>query len=1245
MSMGESPRGGDFAGTTRFRSPSLLGEGQLGRVYHVHDQETGQDVALKTLPALEADSIYYLKQEFRSLRDVRDFNLIELHELFIDRESCFFTMELIEGGLPFTRYVWAKSGRPSREAGLSEAALTALRRALRQLAKGVSTLHGKQRIHQDIKPDNVLVTPAGRVVLLDFDMVSRLLPREAHDSHLGGLTGTPQYMSPEQVYTRPLTAATDWYSVGVLLFETLTGEVPLGGSLDDIWSRLEWFKLPSLRSLTPAVPQDLEALVRALLHPKPEGRAGRDEIYAATQAARASVPVALEQGRGVKSAPFTGRAAELEKLHQSFERAQRDGPALVCIEGASGIGKTELVNTFLRSVSDKALILRGTCHHQESVPYKAFDGLIDDLSQYLLLLERDRAAVPAPLHASALTIVFSVLGRIKAFSSAEELDTVALQDIRLLAFRALRELLGTLARARPLILWIDDLQWGDADSAPLFRELLRPPGAPQLMLIVSYRSETPADSVLLRSLASLREAKDIWALPLRLDPLTPADSRALAGELLAGGADAPAMNDVVEEAAGSPFFLVQLARDIADGREAEAWSPSSGDRLKQILRRRIALLNARERAILEVVSVAGKRMDRSLVLAAAGLDESGRRDISRLSQDNLVRPTELDERPAIEIYHDRFRQVILGDLPLERRRGLHLSLARAIQALPAADPEDLLVHYRGAGDERAARSHARKAADRAMKTLAFDRAAELYASLLPGDEDAGARAVIREELGEALANAGRAEEAGASFEAAAKDVEEAMSAGEADAARDLRRRAAEQYLCGGHVDRGIAALSQVLRAVGIEYPASSFRAWAAMVIGQAQLQRRGLGFEERRPDAVSPAELARIDAYWSAGLGLAWVDRTRTSAFQVRYTLLALEAGEPRRGALALSVHASQLASFGGAARLRHGKAELANAERLAKGSEDPLLKAFLVMMDGSIAFYDARWRLALDRCREAEETLRAYSRTTGWEMTTARLLSFAAMTYLGQMTELRAKLPALLDEARLRGNRLGEATLASGLPNMVWLSSDEPEEARRRADDAMALWRQDDFQMQHYLHLIASAHIDLYQGDGAGALQRIVTMWPRVVTSFLLIVENLRITLHHLRARAALRAATGGDRDGEEGSGKRWWQRRAWLLLVATWDAARLEREEAEWARPLALAIRAGVAAARGRDGEAAAGLEAAARLFDELEMALYAAAARYQRGALPGGEAARREGESWMREHGVVEPAKLAAMLVPGA
>lgn len=1245
------PRGGEFAGTDRFRLLRRLGAGSLGLVYHVEDVETGQKVALKTLPGLDADSIYYIKQEFRSLRGIRDVNLVELYELFVDGEHCFFTMEFIDG-LRFTNYIWAQGGRPSPSTGLSSTAVTALRRALHQLALGVAALHRRRKLHRDIKPDNVLVTREGRVVLLDFDLVTRFQPEDAHNTDFDDGSGTLHYMSPEQHWRQPLTSAADWYGVGVLLYEALSGDVPFDGNPQEILDAKEALALPWLRDLAPGTQDDdLGALLRDLLHPLPEGRAGELRIFEVTrEASRPSTEISLGQGRKVGRAPLVGRAEEMAALQAICQRSSLEGPALVCIEGASGIGKSELVESFLDSVGKKALILRGACHHQESVPYKAFDSLVDDLTQYLLLLERGKISVPAPRHASALTRVFPVLGRVKALSGADNLDATPLQEIRLLAFRALRELLTQLANLRPLILWIDDLQWGDTDSAALFRELLRPPDAPQLLLIASYRSEERADSELLRSLMDLQEANEARFRRLPLDLLGKADSHALAVELLTGVPGAPPIDEIIEEAAGSPFLLVELARYIAHGLDDRGSKLQGGERLKQILRHRVELLSERERTILEVVSVAGKQMDRSLVLKAAGLGEAGRRELSRLSQENLVRPTEVNERPAIGIYHDLYRQVILADLEIERYRRHHRSLAEALASSPSPDPEALLVHYRGAGDEHTARKYAWQAAERAMATLAFERAAEIYGSLLSGDHRDIERWEIQEKLGDALANAGRAQRAGESFEVAAQELEERLSGrGGELAARvwTLRRRAAEQYLRGGYVAQGVAAASQVLRAVGLEYPTSAWQAWVSMLARRTQLQLRGLGYTRRSGDEIPAVDLDRIDACWSTGLGLGWIDRTRTAAFQARGTLLALEAGETTRVAQALLSEASQLVSFGGAARRRRGEVVLAEARQLTAESDDPWLKAFLVLMEGTMAFYDARWRHALVSCRRAEEMFRERKRAAAWEVTTSQLLSLGALTYLGDLGELRRVLPLLLDEAEARGDLLSASSLASGLPNLLWLSLDHPEEARKRAEKAIAGWNQDDLQFPHYLHLIATMQIDLYLGDGQAAWRRIARMWPRLVASFLPIVETLRITLHHLRARAAL-AAAGPRRNAKKLS--RWDRLRAgpaWLLWIAEWDAACLEREEAAWAAPLAAAVRAGVAATRGQRGEAASALRHAARLFDGLDMALYAAAARVQQAAVEPGEAgqtARRAGEVWMQEHGVVNPGKIAAMLVPG-
>jgi hypothetical protein len=250
--------------------------------------------------------------------------------------------------------------------------------------------------------------------------------------------------------------------------------------------------------------------------------------------------------------------------------------------------------------------------------------------------------------------------------------------------------------------------------------------------------------------------------------------------------------------------------------------------------------------------------------------------------------------------------------------------------------------------------------------------------------------------------------------------------------------------------------------------------------------------------------------------------------------------------------------------------------------------------------------------------------------MNSAGLLELWALAYLGDLPELSLRLPRLLKEARERDDVFAETGLLLGLPNMVWLAVDRPDEADDQVASAMRRWTSAGFHSQHYFALVARVQTALYRGDGRAALRLLEAAWPKLDSAMLLRLQTIRIELHHLRARAALAASAALPSS----------QDRRKLLRLAVKDGSSIAGEDMPWASPLAEIIEAGVFAQRGDRKAAKDALGRAAGGFDSLEMSLYAAAVRLQRERLAGGAG---DG-TWMVKQGIVDPSRMASMLVPG-
>ncbi len=1221
----------------RFILIDRLGRGGMGIVYDALDPERGCRVALKILARLDAASLTRFKREFRARADLNHPNLVPLFELFSEADQWFFTMERVEG-TDFLSYV-----RPHGEDGKRRLDPARLREALRQLGLGLIAVHEAGLLHRDLKPSNVLVRPDGHVFILDFGLVAALQPYGPEDDgprpvlpspdawptattdvHL---VGTVAYIPPELAAGAPPSPAGDWYSVGIMLYEALSGRRPFSGTTREVLLAKQLQDPPALTSLAPDLPADLVALCESLLDRRPEARlTGHQFLNALGRSEAGGAARVAEPSRSV----FIGRELPLATLGEAFRATRARQPVTVLVHGRSGVGKTALLHRFLGSIrpQEGVVILAGRCFEQESVPYKAIDTLIDALSQYLTRLPRDEAEALLPEEISALARIFPVLRRVPAIAQAsrEVLDLADQQESRRRAFLAWRTLLARIAARRTLILSIDDLQWGDRDSAVGLAELLRPPDPPCLMILVSYRSEYAGKSECLERFQN--GLSDVGVVPrvLEIGPLALDEARELALSAI-GRDDPPARalaDSIAKESGGNPYFIDELARYVQAGADlADLATPDRGIDLERALWSRIAGLPDESRRLLEVIALAGQPLAQRWAFRAAGVEDGEPAPLATLRSAKLVRSNGLRLDDEVESFHDRIRESVVSRLDPDARRDRHRRLAEVLEASGTTDPETLAVHFLGMGNPEAAARYYILAADRAAEALAFDHAARLYylADTARPQEGEPVRA-LRRKRADALANAGRG------IEAADLYLTNANLAGGAERA-ELQRRAAYQYCISGHVDQGRAAFREILARIGLALPRSPRQALLSLLAHRSWLRIRGIGFRPRALETITPEELERIDTVWEVAIGLSMIDLIPGHDFLTRGLLLALRVGEPYRIVRSLALLAANIATIGLPAR-RRALRLLDRAGSIGRDLDHPHASGMLALSRGIAEFMVGHWRACLEAVERAESVFMTECKGVAWEINTCRCFGLLSLADLGEYDELRRRWSEGLQRAKVRGDLYGQSVLDTQIGTQVRLADGDPESARRELRAIMARWSRDGFHLQHVWELNSETLIDLYLGNGRAAYERLRDRWPALKKSLFLRTQVPRDYALYLRAISALAAA-------RESSDP------APLLDAARRDVARLRSEGVPWASAVAELASAGVFAASGDTDAAIRGYTLAADALDAVAMPTYAAASRRRLGELVGGNRGQAQiaaAEADLARHGIREPSRSAAM-----
>jgi predicted ATPase/predicted Ser/Thr protein kinase len=645
---------------------SLLGRGGMGEVYLAQDTKLGRKVAIKLLPAeytLNPERVRRFEQEARAASSLNHPNIITIHEIGSTGDGRFMVMEFVEG-----QTLRSMIGTP-----------LPLRQRLdiaRQVAQALRVAHAAGIVHRDIKPENIMVRSDGYVKVLDFGIARLLTGSEgATATDPGIVIGTPRYMSPEQMRGEAAASPSDVYSLGLVLYELVTGQYS-GAQLQTPPSRL-----------SKEVSDVVEGLILRMLHQN----AGLRPSAAAVEAVLAEPIVRVSV---LKSSSHTvGREKESTRLHAALQSVAAGRGLVLCVSGEPGIGKTTLVEDFLQELDaeNTCRVARGRCSER-----------LAGAEAYLPWLE----AIDSLLHGPAGGTVSQVLRAIGPSWYSQVASTESGSSGRSQAGsqeRMKRELVAFLqeiSRLQPLVVFFDDVHWSDASTVDLLAYAATKFETLRVLVVATYR---PSDLLLAKHpffqlKTELQGRRLCQEIPLDFLSRTDIEHYLdLECPQNLFGRELPAL--IYDKTEGSPIFMTDLVRYLRnekviaeiDGRwtlarsvpEIQADLPES---VRAMISRKITQLPEDDRRLLIAASVQGYEFDSAVVSHALGVDAAELEDRMESLEHifGFVRMIETKEFPdrtltvRYRFVHVLYQNALYALLRPTRKTQLSGSVARAL---------------------------------------------------------------------------------------------------------------------------------------------------------------------------------------------------------------------------------------------------------------------------------------------------------------------------------------------------------------------------------------------------------------------------------------------------------------------------------------------------------------------------------------------------------------------------------------
>ncbi|HSY51754.1 MAG TPA: sigma 54-interacting transcriptional regulator [Thermoanaerobaculia bacterium] len=744
----------------RYQIRAILKETPATCVYRVFELAGQADEAIKILrhELSEPQQLLRFKTEFSTLASLEHESIIKVREYGLLHERFpYFTMEYFAGkkiSEYFDGHSWP-----------------ALYDVILQIASALHHIHHLGVIHLDLKPSNILVDERGRAKIMDFGVA--LESRQVLDRQI---RGSLHYMPPEVLKQDRVDSRADLYSLGMTLYETVTGALPGYGkpSIEVIRMHLdEEIRPPS--SINPRVPPELEQIIMRLLEKDPRHRYAsaasllHDVAAAAGKKADAGE---LLVGRGeLFAAPLIGRKVEVAQLASMIANARDGRGDGVVVAGAEGMGKSRIVrDATLRAQLEGARVFRGRCPINGKTIYAPFF----EIFQQMVVAVNPEADVSGEIRRLLRPVVLAAEG--------EEATPATGQKYRLFnrIVQAMQDMYGFLSastaggesNASPLILVFEDVQWADPSTAELFSFLIGEAKQNRLLVIgtLTIDSTGEASAEPGRHLAEWeRRAREGSFLLIRVEALSEPLVREHLQSLL-GEEEIPA--DLVRwtlwESAGSPL-IVRRVVDYLIAHGYLHWEPQGWvaemERIQalripggaaSILMERVDALPPANRELIEAAAVFGESSGVDLLTGvASAVPETAYRALREVVTLGLL--DESNDGKTIVFPQIHLREAIYNAMTERRRTEMHQRVAAVLEPSLEAGSTQLLgqvaFHYARAGDKSKGVRYAVEAGDMAMRTIAHQGATEFFRSALELMDLAGAEEAQKSEVREKLADA------------------------------------------------------------------------------------------------------------------------------------------------------------------------------------------------------------------------------------------------------------------------------------------------------------------------------------------------------------------------------------------------------------------------------------------------------------------------------------------------------------